>query len=144
MRWMTRVVLAAAALAALVTTETVGTSTPSNGYGVPRTVTQEATLSLAVQKYGRTTSLTRGTVTGINATVNVGYSSGTARFVGQVVVQSRRAFLKAGDSGSLLVSDPDRNPVGLLFAANQTGTYAVANSIGAVLASLGGLTVDGQ
>jgi len=33
----------------------------------------EASVGLKVKKYGRTTSLTKGTITAINATVNVGY-----------------------------------------------------------------------
>jgi len=128
---------------ALSSTADLGNATPSNGYGTPSSTTVQAALNMAVQKYGRTTSLTKGTITGINATVNVGYSAGTARFVNQIVVQSRGAFIKAGDSGSLLVTNPGRDPVGLLFAGNSSGTYAVANQIADVLAAFG-VTVDGE
>lgn len=129
---------------ASTTTGNLGNSTPSNGYGTPSSTTSAAAVNMSVQKYGRTTSLTIGTVTGINATVNVGYSSGTARFVQQIVVQSRRAFIKPGDSGSLLVRNTtSANPVGLLFAGTSSGTYAVANPIGPVLDSLK-VTVDGK
>ncbi len=120
-----------------------GKSTPSDGYGTPKCTAVSAFVGQAVQKYGRTTSLTKGKVTGINATVNVGYSSGTARFVDQIIVESRKPFIKAGDSGSLLVTDPDRNPVGLLFAGNVNGKLAVANHIDAVLARFE-VTVDGE
>jgi len=120
----------------------LGNSTPADGYGTPTSETTTATIGMAVQKYGRTTSLTRGTITAINATINIGYSSGTARFVGQVIVQSRAPFLKAGDSGSLLVTDPGRSPVGLLYAGNSSGNFAVANHIDDVLDDLG-VSIDG-
>jgi hypothetical protein len=100
--------------------------------------------------YGRT----KGTVTGLNATVSVTYGVGTAIFVNQIVVFSSRPFIKAGDSGSLLVTnDSYCYSVGLLFAGNGSGTYAIANPIGPVLSSLGNslggnpapvLTIDGK
>lgn len=121
----------------------LGNATPANGYGMPKSATVSGGLGLAVQKYGRTTSLTRGTITGINATLDVSYSSGVARFVDQIIVQSTKPFIKAGDSGSLLVTDPGKNPVGLLFAGNITGQYAVANPIDSVLGSFG-VTIDGE
>jgi hypothetical protein len=120
----------------------LGNSSPANGYGTPTSETTTAAIGMAVQKYGRTTSLTRGTITAINATINIGYSSGTARFVGQVIVQSRAPFIKAGDSGSLLVTDPGRVPVGLLYAGNSSGNFAVANHIDDVLGALG-VSIDG-
>jgi len=126
------------------TTALLGNSTPAGGYGIPNSKTAAAKIYQSVQKYGRTTSLTKGTITGINATVNVGYSSGTARFVGQIVVRSSRPFIKPGDSGSLLVTNNSYcYPVGLLFAGNASGTYAIANPIGAVLTSFG-VTIDGK
>ncbi|MHB1038152.1 MAG: Nal1-like putative serine protease [Pirellulales bacterium] len=133
---------------ALCSTSELGNATPSNGYGLPLSTTGSAKLGQAVQKYGRTTSLTKGTVSGINVTVAVSYTSGTATFINQVVVTSRQGFILAGDSGSLLVTN-DRTPVGLLFAGNQNGTYAIANEIGDVLDELGAiagvtLTIDGQ
>ncbi|HEY3191980.1 MAG TPA: hypothetical protein VGJ61_04285 [Solirubrobacterales bacterium] len=129
---------------ASTTTANLGNSTPSNGYGTPSSTTRAAAIGLAVQKYGRTSSLTQGQVTDVNAILKIGYSSGTARFVNQVVVQSKKPFIKAGDSGSLLVSnDSSRNPVGLLFAGDSSGKYAIANPIGAVLSQLG-VTIDGS
>jgi hypothetical protein len=128
---------------AATTTDDLGAGTPPDGYGTPKSATVLPAVNMAVQKYGRTTSLTKGTITGINATVNVGYSTGTATFVHQIVVQSRKAFIKAGDSGSLLVTNPGTDPVGLLFAGNQSGTYAVANRIDDVLSALD-VTIDGN
>lgn len=121
----------------------LGISTPADGYGTPSSETAAATIGMAVQKYGRTTSLTKGIVTGIDAIIKIGYSSGTARFVNQIIVQSKSPFIKAGDSGSLLVTDPDTNPVGLLFAADSSGKFSIANHIDDVLKAFG-ITIDGQ
>ncbi len=128
---------------ALSSTDRLGNTTPSNGYGTPSSTTAPAALNQAVQKYGRTTALTKGTVTGINATVDITYSSGTARFVNQIIVTSGKPFIKAGDSGSLLVTDPGRNPVGLLFAGSGSGKFAIANPIGDVLQRFG-VAIDGN
>ena len=94
-----------------------------------------------MQKFGRTTELTTGEVTGVNATVNVGYGPGkTARFVKQIIIEPG-GFSAGGDSGSLIVTDDDNlNPVGLLFAGSSTVT--VANRIDLVLERFG-VTVDG-
>ncbi len=130
---------------ALTSTANLGNATPSNGYLTPNSVTVAAFVGQAVQKYGRTSSLTKGTVNGTSATITVNYGvAGTATFVNQIVVTSRRAFIRAGDSGSLLVTnDANANPVGLLFAGNTPGTYSVANQIDLVLTAFG-VTVDGK
>lgn len=122
----------------------LGNATPSNGYGVPGSTTKAAALNMGVQKYGRTTKLTRGVITGIHATITVNYgASGNAIFVDQIVVSSNKPFIKAGDSGSLLVTDDlNCNPVGLLFAGGSSG-YGIANPIDTVLSGLG-ITVDGK
>jgi hypothetical protein len=127
---------------ALSSTIYLWNSTPSNGYGIPYSSPVTAYITQAVQKYGRTSALTKGTITGINATVIVSYSSGTATFVNQIVVSSSRPFIQPGDSGSLLV-DTNSYPVGLLFCGNSTGTLAIANRIGDVLSSFG-VVVDGK
>ena len=101
-------------------------------------------MNQAVQKCGRTTKCTQGTVAAINATVNVNYgASGIARFVNQVVITGKRgAFSRSGDSGSLIVTDnAAANPVALLFAGGQTTT--IGNPIGPVLQALG-ITIDGK
>jgi hypothetical protein len=128
-----------AAIAAAPTTN-LGKSTPSDGYGAPSPTIIAAALNQTVKKYGRTTGLTTGSVVGLNATINVGYSRGTARFVGQIVIRGKGRFSRAGDSGSLIVNG-NRRPVGLLFAGSQNG-YTFANQIGQVLTALG-VSVDG-
>jgi hypothetical protein len=94
-------------------------------------------LGMTVKKSGRTTGLTNGNITAVNATIDVSYGSGkTARFTNQIVVGSS-GFIAAGDSGSLMVEDVATNPraVGLLFAGSNT--TAIANPIGDVLTSFG-------
>jgi hypothetical protein len=129
---------------ASTTTANLDNATPANGYGIPGSTIRAAALNMGVQKYGRTTKLTKGVITGINATITVSYgASGNAVFVNQIVVNSNKPFLKSGDSGSLLVTDDlDCNPVGLMFAGGSSG-YGIANPIGAVLSGLG-ITIDGK
>ncbi len=127
---------------ASTTTGLVGTGTPDDGYGIPSSTPFGGDLlGLSVQKYGRTSGLTKGTVSGIIATINIGYSTGTARFINQIVVSgSKGGFIKPGDSGSLLVVDDAGNaPVGLLYAGTRGGKTAIANQIGDVLSELSGL-----
>jgi hypothetical protein len=127
------------AAAAAVTTQTVGSATPVNGYGSPSSSILAATLNMAVEKYGRTTVLTHGTVTGLDASVKIRYGKGnTATFVHQIIITGTNgsAFSDSGDSGSLIVTDNStHNPVGLLFAGSTSTT--IANPIGDVLAQLG-------
>ena len=90
-------------------------------------------LSMSVKKSGRTSGLTYGDITAVNATIDVSYGSGkTARFTNQIVV-GPGSFIAAGDSGSLMVENVDTDPraVGLLFAGGST--TAIANPIGDVL-----------
>ncbi|MFN0056402.1 MAG: hypothetical protein ACKV0T_30010 [Planctomycetales bacterium] len=100
------------------TTNLVNTGTLPDGYGVPRTETVQAYLGQPVQKYGRTTGYTQGVVSGLNATIVVGYSGGVARFIKQIQVDGANGYASLGapgDSGSLVV-DEQRRPMGLLFA----------------------------
>jgi hypothetical protein len=126
---------------ATATTASLARSTPGDGYGTPRTTIAAAALNQAVQKYGRTTGLTTGTVVGLNTVLKVGYGSGTARFVGQITIKSRGQFSRAGDSGALIV-DANRRPIGLLFAGTLSG-YTFANQIGDVLKALQ-VSIDGD
>lgn len=130
---------------------TLGCATPSNGYGAPDQLVAGTTLDVdnflmtPVQKYGRTTSLTKGAIVSIHWEGNVGYSTGTASFVDQIVVYSTKgAFVKAGDSGSLVVGQPGnaKMPSGLLFAGDSSGRYGIVNRIDNVL-SYFGLGIDG-
>ena len=104
-----------------------------------------AAINQAVKKSGRTTGLTRSTVSGLNATISVAYDNEcaggaafTKTFTGQIVISNRGSkFLNSGDSGSLMVEDVATNPraVALLFAGSSS--TAIANPINAVLNFLG-------
>ncbi|MHC4495002.1 MAG: Nal1-like putative serine protease [Planctomycetota bacterium] len=132
---------------ALSSTGNLGNATPSDGYGTPKTETVGAYINQKVKKYGRTTGLTKGQVYAWNATVDVGYSTGVARFVHQIII-TPGGFSAGGDSGSLVVVDgkgrdkaDDRKPVGLLFAGSSLVT--IANPIDDVLDAFG-VTIDGE
>ena len=129
---------------AISSTAALGNATPNDGYGTPKSDTAVAQVGMRVKKYGRTTGQTNGRVVAINMTVDVGYGTGVARFVDQIVI-SPGAFSAGGDSGSLIVVNTkgrDNNkPVGLLFAGSQF--YTIANPIGPVLDRFG-VTVDGK
>lgn len=144
---------------ARTTTDAIGNATPSDdGYGPPNGAVfgdangdglfdnRNALLGIAVQKYGRTTRLTRGTITGINATVEICYEVliifcvQSAYFVDQIIIEPG-SFSGGGDSGSLIVTDnAQAYPVGLLFAGSSTMT--IANRIDLVLTHFG-VAVDG-
>ena len=114
----------------------VNTSTLKDGYGVPTSKTVAAFLTQRVQKYGRATGYTSGTVTTVNMTVNIPYNPGTAKFINQFNVTPDSNFSSfgiLGDSGSLVV-DFNNNPVGLLFAGNGFATFG--NPINDVLSQL--------
>lgn len=107
--------------------------------------TVAAAVSQKVKKSGRTTGLTRSSVSALNGTVSIAYENEcaggaafTKTFTGQIMVGNRASkFLAGGDSGSLMVEDLGTNPraIGLLFAGSSS--IAVANPIGEVLSFLG-------
>jgi hypothetical protein len=129
---------------AITTAGNLDIATPTGGYGTPGVTPTAAVLNQAVQKYGRTTGLTKGSVVALDATVHVAYGPGTARFVGQIMILARRGqFSRSGDSGSLIVTDDGNNrPVGLLFAGSSNG-YTFANQIGDVLEAFN-VSIDGR
>ena len=96
-----------------------------------------------VAKVGRTTGLTRGSVTAFELdNVVVGYDIGNLRFDNQIEIEGAETgpFSQGGDSGSLIV-DGELKAVALLFAGGDQGgtngqglTYA--NPIQKVLDSL--------
>lgn len=106
---------------------------------------RNALLGLAVTKYGRTTGLTQGTITGINATLSICYEVyiifcvRSATFQDQLII-TPGSFSDGGDSGSLIVSTSGVQPVGLLFAGSTQQT--IANRIDLVLDHFG-VTIDG-
>jgi len=116
--------------------------------------TLNASNGLAVKKMGRTTGLTRSSVSAINGAFSITYenecaggTSFTQSYTNQVVIANDRCkFQNGGDSGSLLLEDVSTNPraVGLCFAGSSVcarGSIAIANPIGAVLSWVGGSMV---
>lgn len=97
--------------------------------------TTTVSIGMKVRKMGRTTGYTEGTVTVVNTTIDVGYSTQagrkTARFSGQVMTSG---MSQGGDSGSLIVAKDSPHAVGLLFAGS--GTATVFTPIDLVLARL--------
>ena len=100
--------------------------------GIGRVIgSADASIGLSVRKSGRTTGLTDGKVTAIDAVVEVDYGGGrTAIFREQIVSD---VLSQGGDSGSLVVDSRSR-AVGLLFAGGPTTT--LINPIGAILRAL--------
>ena len=100
--------------------------------GVIDPVPAPAAIDMPVQKSGRTSGLTRGVVAAVDVSIAVGYSSGYGLFKKQVRIAAipGQAFIRGGDSGSLLVTDPAEGilpqAVGLLFAGNGSGSDAFA------------------
>jgi len=91
--------------------------------------TTEGLLGLPIRKSGRTTGFTTGTITTIEATVNVNYGLGkTATFENQLIAGP---MSEGGDSGSLIVAADSPQAVGLLFAGSTQTT--IFNPIQAVL-----------
>lgn len=97
--------------------------------GVPIGVATAA-LGMEVQKSGRTTGYTQGTVTQIDATVRIDYDGPSAIFAGQLVASP---MSQRGDSGSAIL-DMDRRVVGLLFAGSDAAT--IINPIEEVFSAL--------
>jgi hypothetical protein len=96
-------------------------------------------LGMPVQKTGRTTGRTFGTITAIDVDGIVAYSGGFARFENQLAIEGNCGdlFSAPGDSGSLVLNVPsasDRQVAGLLFAGG--GNITLANPIDDVLTEL--------
>ncbi len=108
------------------TADKVDYQTWTPGYGTPSRYPQEAVYpGMLVQKCGRTTGYTKGKISSLNTSVIVGYDVGNARFQGCINIESQLrvpTFSAAGDSGSLVVTQADRRPVGLLFAGGSVTT----------------------
>ena len=96
----------------------------------------DAQIDEMVQKFGRTTSFTKGQVTSVDTDVTVQYETGNFTFASQIIVVglNGQPFSAAGDSGSLIVDASSNLAVGLLFAGSASHT--IANHIGDVLQAL--------
>jgi hypothetical protein len=138
-----------AAVAALrsSTMNTTGAIQGLNGSNTgvqPSTTTMSPAVGMAVQKSGRTTGHTTGTIGSINTSVNVQYQiqcgkgrKYTVSYTNQVVINSS-SFSAGGDSGSLILTNTTcAHPVALLFAGSSSTT--IGNRISDVLSALAGV-----
>jgi hypothetical protein len=113
----------------------------NNTGGQPSTTTAAPSVGMAVQKSGRTTGHTTGTIGSINTSVSVQYQKNcgsgrkyTISYANQVVINSS-SFSAGGDSGSLILTNTScAHPVALLFAGSSTDT--IGNPISDVLNGL--------
>lgn len=94
---------------------------------------------MTVLKHGRTTGLTRGVITDVDADIRVGYDgAGLAFFINTVVIRGvppTSPFSAGGDSGSLIL-DSQRRVCALLFAGSSIADVTFANPIRPVLRRL--------
>jgi len=111
--------------------------------GQPSSSIATPSVGMAVQKSGRTTGHTTGTINSTNTSVSVQYQKNcgsgrkyTISYTNQVVINST-TFSAGGDSGSLILTNTScAHPVALLFAGSSTDT--IGNPISAVLSALAG------
>jgi hypothetical protein len=133
-----------AAIAIVPDSDLLGSTLPG-GYGAPSGQVVSASVGQSVQKCGRTTGCTVGTVEEVNVTVTVCFAgfpfcTKSATFINQFTI-TPGDFSAGGDSGSLIVTnDGNNDAVGLLFAGSSTRT--IANPIGVVLDRFN-VTIDG-
>jgi hypothetical protein len=95
---------------------------------------------MAVEKVGRTSAYTRGTILAETADVRVEYDTGEIVFEDQILIDGGVvAFSQPGDSGALVVAVETKQPVGLIIAG--AGRRSIANPIAEVLARLNATVV---
>ena len=117
---------------ALTTTGDVGTATLPDGYGSPSSTTVPASVGMQVQKYGRTTGFTTGSINAVNVDVDVCYFPLTeticfpgyqAHFVNQFSIPDGSVpFSASGDSGSLVVAHGLQQPRRACSSPAATGS----------------------
>ena len=116
----------------------------AEGYDTPA-VTVEPLSGMRVKKFGRTTGLTHGIIEAKVPTPQpVTYKA--THFRGVVwfrdvwsVAAIGDHFALSGDSGSLVVTEDGRHAVGLVFAANPSGSYGWIIPMSCVLRAFTGL-----
>lgn len=95
-----------------------------------------ATETMRVEKVGRTTGYTMGTVFDVSADVKIEYDLDMLTFQDQILVRGNAGpFSDHGDSGSVIVDRTTKRATALLFAGSATHT--IANPLEEVLAQLG-------
>src|SRR5262245_726164 len=116
-------------------TEDASCATLPAYYGLPASDPVDPAPGAAIEKVGRTTELTRGTIKAIDVKVKIAFPAGVALFTGQILTS--KAFGDFGDSGSLVVTnDGEFRPVGIVIGGGPNGT-AIASPIGPILERFG-------
>jgi hypothetical protein len=110
--------------------------------GIPGAITASTSLllpMLAVEKRGRTSGLTKGTVSYVEVTIErLGHGGGFYRLAEHAFMidsASDDPFSIPGDSGSAVISSVDNSLVGLLFGHVGTTTTGIASEIGPLVAA---------
>lgn len=89
---------------------------------------KEPAIKLKVEKFGRTTGHTTGSITTRNLDLQVDYAGQLIDFEDQLEIKGdvkggqRTLFCAGGDSGSLIIEKGTTNAVALLFAGAEDGT----------------------
>ena len=115
-----------------------------NGFDTPGSTVEPLSL-MRVKKVGRTTGLTRGMIEAkVTTPTAITYTSkhfkGVVWFSGVWSIQAiGDHFALPGDSGSLVVTEDGKHAVGMVFAANSSGSYGWMIPMSCVLRAFSGL-----
>jgi hypothetical protein len=105
------------------------------------TIPGRAAERMPVEKVGRATGYTTGTVFDIAADFPIPYSFGAITLRDQILIYNpEHYFAFSGDSGSLIVDRDTKTAVGLLCGcsySSERGFYGVANHLDRVVTALG-------
>jgi hypothetical protein len=121
--------------AAVALTTTDLASTDILGIGSPTPELGTAIVGMDITKSGRTTGVTTGKVTAVNATVLVNYGTGCGTAVFKNQIMTTASLGDSGDSGSVVLESSTLKPVGLYFAGSAL--QGIMNPILQVYQSLG-------
>ncbi len=96
----------------------------------------DATEKMRVEKVGRGTGYTIGTVFDVSANLSLEYDIGELKFTDQILIQGESGvFSGDGDSGALVVAMDSGAATGLLIGGNEK--FSIANHLADVLTELG-------
>jgi len=96
----------------------------------------DAVEGMRVEKVGRGTGYTAGTIFDMSATVTLDYELGDLKFVDQILIRGVSGVFSAdGDSGAIVVEVDSGAALGLLIGGSPE--YSSANHLADVLTELG-------
>lgn len=109
------------------------------GIGIPMGITRSIRYML-VKKSGRTTQVTQGVITDIDAAMMIEFDGGKALFTDQILIhgvgRQPTAFSRPGDSGSAILEASTNFVCGLLFAGSEEYDVTLANKMESVIGEL--------